>query len=785
MRTFAASLAWVILPLCAALAEEPEALPAKVRAVGIAGAGAVAQVGMFHPGGPLHDHAPFAAFTAPGRILHSERVLVASGSNYGAPLALADEAEGSVLSLDPDGPVLVVEEGFAAAGGQEGTADGRIQLYAAQSPAFINGIHTPGAVSAKHASTSNTLGISLNNAFGRVWLANAPHGSAGAGTLSIADPTGEPLANAFSPLVGGLFAGDVTNRPGQILPGSLDTGAIATALTGFSPDGSRRAIFAVLTADGAIAQAHTELGLDGLAPAGTVAPLDIPPSPDPKAAITRAGMIFNWVPDGILYVTEPSTNAIVAIRLTQDEAVFHRGEVSRFTAPGLDGPIDLAPVIPEVANREFASNTTLAGNADFYVANRGSGTIVRMRQDGKVVAVRRLALPDGTIVGANQLNGIAVSPDAQTIWLTLSGRVAGYPDAPGVLIEAPAFGPVHTAESDEHDALVANGATLFAHDFTPEEGLGPLFNATSCLECHHTPTPGGMGTDGLGIALRIGRLHGGLFDPLTDRGGPFAHLRSVAELGVGCALVPGPPAAANVISIRNAPPLYGVGLIDSIPDDAIRAGAAARPDLKGRVNAVIGPDGSERVGRFGWKAGTATLHQFVGEAFHNELGLTNPVHPDNPGFVNECVDQVAGPNDDGRIIRAVTAYLAELPPPAAAVAANADGAAIFEAVGCAGCHTPYLQGAGGHVPLYSDLLIHDMGAALADGVVQADAGSVDWRTTPLWGLGLRQRFLHDGRAHTIREAILAHGGNAADARAAFRELPEGDRAALLAFLAGL
>ena len=131
--------------------------------------------------------------------------------------------------------------------------------------------------------------------------------------------------------------------------------------------------------------------------------------------------------------------------------------------------------------------------------------------------MRRLVFPDGTAIGANQLNGIAVSPDAQTLWLTLSGAVPGYPDAPGVLIEAPAFGPVHTAEADEHERLVADGAGFFAHDFTPEEGLGPLFNATSCRECHQTPTVGGMGKDGLGIALRIGRLDGGRFDPLTDR----------------------------------------------------------------------------------------------------------------------------------------------------------------------------------------------------------------------------------------------------------------------------
>ena len=786
MKSFAASLICSILPLCAALAEEPPTLPARVKAVGITGAGAVAQVGLFHPGGPIHDDQTFAAFTNPGRVLDAKRVFVASGSNFGAPLALPDEAEGAVLSLDPDESVLVIPDGFAAAGGQASTADSRIQLYAAQSPAFVNGIHTPGATSAKHPSVSNTLGISLNNAFGRIWFANAPHGSGGIGTLSIDDPTGEPFAHAFSPLFGGLFAGNVTNRPEQIVPGSLSAGAVATALMGFSPDGSGRGVFAVLTADGAIGQAHAEAGLDGLAPAGTLAPLTIPASPDADAAITRAGMIFNWVPNRILYVAEPSTNAIVAVSLTQDDEVFRVSGIKRLTAPELETPIDLAPVVAEIANREFSSNTTLAGNSDFYVANRGNGTIVRMRQDGTVVEVRRVTLPDGTTIGANRLNGIAVSPDAQTIWLTVSGTVAGYPDAPGVLLEAPAFGPGHAALAIEPDALASMGAEIFAHSFTPTEGLGPLFNASSCLECHHTPTPGGMGKDGLGLASRVGRLEGDTFDELAGKGGPFARTHSVAEFGVACDLAPGPPPAANVISIRNAPSLYGAGLIDSIPDEIIRAGAASRPGLKGRVNVVKGPDGSERVGRFGWKAGTATLGQFVGQAFRNELGITNPVEPLDLVSSDSCGGKGTAMIDDGSMVRAVTAYLTALAPPTSVTAPHpGDGAELFEAAGCTGCHTPVLPGAAGSVPLYSDLLLHDMGASLADGVTDGSAEGVDWRTTPLWGLGKRPRFLHDGRATTIREAILAHGGDAAEARAAFHQLPEKDRADLLAFLSTL
>jgi len=784
-KVTAATLLCALLTTSTGLAGELRTLEATVKAVGLIGAGAVAQVGYFQPGGPLHENGTFAAYTAPGRVLHADRVLVASGSNFGAPVALPDHAEGSLLSLDPDGPMLAVPARFAEAGDQASTAGGRIQLYAAQSPPFLNRIHTPGATSAEEASVSNPLGISLNNAFGRVWIANAPFGADGIGTLSIDDPTGEPLANGFSPVFGGVYAGHATNQAEQTVPGSLDSGAVATALIGFSPDGSRRAVFAVLTADGALAQAHAEGGLDGLAPPGTVAPMAIAPVPDADAPVTRAGMIFNWVPDGILYMAEPSENAIVAVSLEEGDRAFRVANVARFSPPELAAPVDLAPAIGEVANREFASNTTLAGGVDFYVANRGNGTVVRMRQDGTVVAVRRIGLPDGTMVGANQLNGIAVSPDAGSLWLTLSGSIAGYPDAPGVLLEAPAFGadPVDTTGTDG-ERLVAEGEALFAHAFGVSEGLGPLFNATGCITCHKTPTAGGMGVDGLGLAMRVGRFEDGRFDPLVGKGGPVALARSVTELDVYCDLHAGPPPGANVVSLRNAPALYGVGLIDTIADETIRAGAAARPDLKGRVNLVEAADGSERVGRFGWKAGTASLADFVGRAFRNELGLTNPVEPLDLVSSLACGEAATLPEDDGGVIRAVAAYVASLPAPAGAPHAGA-GAGLFEATGCSGCHTPALAGESGAVPLFSDLLLHDMGGALADGVTEGDASGVDWRTTPLWGLGQRQRFLHDGRATTIAEAILAHGGDATAARTAFRDLPDADEAALLAFLSGL
>jgi CxxC motif-containing protein (DUF1111 family) len=325
------------------------------------------------------------------------------------------------------------------------------------------------------------------------------------------------------------------------------------------------------------------------------------------------------------------------------------------------------------------------------------------------------------------------------------------------------------------------GAAIFATPLTPDTGLGPLYNGTACIDCHASPAPGGMGKDGLSTVLRVGQLTDGGFDPLVGQGGPVARAHSVTELGASCDLMPGIPPEANVTSVRNAPSLFGDGLIDTIPDEAIVAGAVAREDgVQGRVNLVNG-----RVGRFGWKADTVTLQQFVADAFRNEHGVTNPGAPEDhlPALRNAagpCAGESSGLKDDGSRVSAVAAYVGSLPAPQPASVQPA-GEAVFEQIGCASCHTPSLSG----VPLYSDLLLHDMGRTLDDKVVQADARGQDWRTTPLWGLGSRQRFLHDGRARTIQAAITAHSGEADPAVTRFRALSPDDRQALLAFLSEL
>ena len=415
----------------------------RLVAVGIPGAAAIAPVGTFLAGGPIP--ASFAAYTQPGRVLDPKRILVASTSNFGEPLADPRQLPGSFLSIDPTGAaVLVIPPLFAAGGGQASTLGGFVQMYSAQNPAFLNSIHNPMAPTAAFTGVSNPLGLSINNAFGRLWPANAPYGLEGIGSSTILDPPGEPLKGAPNPtLIGGVYAGSLTNRVPQVISGGLNTGAVGTALLGRSPDGSGKAVFAVVTADGGIVQEQTLKGLDGLAPVGTVGPVlrnrggeddDLENHPQP-----RAGVLLNYSPSRILYVSEPFTNSIAAIGLSDDHVVFHIASVNRLHSEALNEPIDLAPVTMETSNTNWASNTTLDVQADFYVANRGDNTIVHMRQDGTLVAQRRVHMSGGRPMGALRLNGIAGSPDGTKIWITLSGPVPGIGGLKGAVLELPVF----------------------------------------------------------------------------------------------------------------------------------------------------------------------------------------------------------------------------------------------------------------------------------------------------------------------------------------------------------
>jgi hypothetical protein len=337
------------------------------------------------------------------------------------------------VAWECDSVKLDVPAKFAKSGDQASTLAGAVQMFSANSPHWLNSANNTGAITARYAGVSNPLGLSNNNAFGRIWPANAPFGETGIGSSSILDPTGQPLAVPPNNLIGGVYVGSLTNRnvvtapqQPQVIPGSLSTGAVGTALLGPSPDGTCKAVFAVVTADGAIVQEDTLKGLDGLAPAGTVGPL----LGHGESVEPRLGVLMNpytpTVGELQLFVSEPFKNTIAVVNLVSTgiapNQVFGLGSISRIGSPWLDFPVDIAPVQRDNDDPKWASNTTLDQGSDIYVANRGNNTIVRMHQDGGMVGARRV-----NIVGSwrdedgERLNGIATSSDRSTIYLTFTG----------------------------------------------------------------------------------------------------------------------------------------------------------------------------------------------------------------------------------------------------------------------------------------------------------------------------------------------------------------------------
>ncbi|HVZ71936.1 MAG TPA: di-heme oxidoredictase family protein [Polyangia bacterium] len=755
---------------------------ATVVARGIPGAGAVAQVGTFHPGSPIHDKPALAASTAPGTVLDGRRLLVASTSSFGEPLARPEEAPGAVLSLDVSQGVVDVPADFATAGGQAATPDGRVMIYTAQNAAFLNSVTSPTAVTAALPAASLPLGVSINRGFGRPWIANAPAGRDADGTITVEDPNGAPLAGAPSAIAGGVFAGDETNRDASTTKG-LDSGAVATALLTKSPDGSGKAVFLAAEGDGSVVQVHVLKGVDGLVPAGTFTPLPTlttaaAESTDPHSA-TRVGLAFNWVPARTVFVTDPLANRVLALDLSSDAVKFSSAAPRAITSRAFNVPVDLAPAVPEIANGNFASNTTLGGGSDLYVLNRGNNSIVRLSQAGRVLDVRRISVGDASARGF-RANGIAVSEDAQTIWVT-----ATLPNRGGVVLQMRAFGagfvtPGLVLEARAHGATdaVSTGGDVFSHEFGVFQGLGPLFNARGCGDCHASPTAGGMGLTAETQVTRVGRLTGSTFDPLTGHGGPIARTHSIRQFGFYCGLQTGVTPLANVTSVRSAMTLRGTALIDAVLDkDVLAVQAAQDVAVRGRPNTLA--DG--RLGRFGWKGQIATLVEFMGAAFRDEMGITNPLEPDD--LVRGCGSALLSPEVDAVPLQDVAAFMSTLDPPVpATTCTTSTGAAVFKATGCASCHTPSLPGPGRTVDLFSDLMLHDMGPGLDDKFQMGTAAGNEWRTMPLWRLSERGRFLHDGRATTIDAAVAAHGGQAASSAAGFAALDADSHQALLDFL---
>jgi CxxC motif-containing protein (DUF1111 family) len=343
-----------------------------------------------------------------------------------------------------------------------------------------------------------------------------------------------------------------------------------------------------------------------------------------------------------------------------------------------------------------------------------------------------------------------------------------------------------------------NGLNQFETVQTPASGLGPIFNQTSCANCHASPTPGGSGTT---LVTRFGASDGkGNFDPLTELGGSLLQSQAVDP-----AALEHIPAEANVIAQRQSMPLYGSGLIEAIPDQAIQALAQrTKPDgVAGRAAMVEDPvSGEMHVGRFGWKAQQATLLAFAAEAENDEMGITNQYFPDenapngNEQLVTQFNQATNEPNDvadstgktEAQHLADYLRYLAPPPLPHPTAEFQA-GLAVFNRLGCAECHVPALYTGSNsikaldHKPvaLWSDLLLHDMGD-LDDGIAQGAAQTNEMKTPPLWGLRWSAPYLHDGRAPTIADAITEHDGEGAASRDRFNKLSAAQQKQLIDFL---
>jgi len=331
------------------------------------------------------------------------------------------------------------------------------------------------------------------------------------------------------------------------------------------------------------------------------------------------------------------------------------------------------------------------------------------------------------------------------------------------------------------------GRELFDLSFHRSRGLGaPEMNANSCRACHQDPVLGGSGALELNVS-RFAHDNGGA--------GPYMDLPG----GQGLSKLRPPyvfgreeydETLADVFEQRQTPSLLGGGLIDTIPDAVITANEDPTDSDMDGIHGVarhLMINGVEEIGRFGWKAQVPHVVDFVRDAMGGELGITTPV--DGRGFAMAAdADTTPDPELTLAEVDDLAFFLTELGPPLRKNPTSPvvlQGEALFASTGCATCHVPELMGTGGPVPLYSNLLVHDVMDSSYRGMSEPGAGVGFFRTPPLWGIGETAPYMHDGRAETLLDAISAHHGEAQNVRDDFLALPGADRNALLAFLRDL
>jgi len=355
-------------------------------------------------------------------------------------------------------------------------------------------------------------------------------------------------------------------------------------------------------------------------------------------------------------------------------------------------------------------------------------------------------------------------------------------------------GPLPGLTAEER-AQFARGAKVFADSFGVAQGIGPLFNGFYCADCHTAPVNGGVGDD---VERHSTAFRNGVCDPLTAEGGFVIQNQVTPAITAlfGMTAVPLPPDRTGV-GLRTTPQTFGRGLLEAVPDAellAIARAELANPDNIAGTPSII----NGRVGRFGRKANSPTLTDFTAGAFLNEMGITSALKPHEYGYIGtfaipDSLMSHAVEIDQHDFDDAVAFMRYSAPPaPQAPTPESRAGAFVFAQAGCASCHVQTLYTGASPVAAlrnqpvnaFSDLLLHDMGSGLAD-ICLNGATPAQFRTEPLMGISERTQFLHDGRAKTIEQAILLHGGQGAIARDRFNRLSRAQRAAVLAYVGSL
>lgn len=370
-----------------------------------------------------------------------------------------------------------------------------------------------------------------------------------------------------------------------------------------------------------------------------------------------------------------------------------------------------------------------------------------------------------------------------------------------LVAEDPSDGPIAGLD-DDWMARFDAGDLAFEALLRESQGLGPAYIRASCASCHADDARGP------GVVVKMAVPD----DPEAEAALlPWGHTERPYVAGGATEPILAPDDEAVVLSTRAPPAVFGRGYLEAVSDETLRALAASQAEeglVSGRVSEVpcdvaanptsLFPDcapGETVVGRFGLKARIPTLDAFAADAYQGDMSITTELRPDeldNPDGLTD--DLKAGIDLDTETLNLTADYMRLLAIPDRDAL---DGADLFEEVGCASCHVPALptradwpvaQMAGLDAPVYTDLLLHDMGAEASDGLADHAALPSEWRTAPLIGVRFLRTFLHDGAALSVEEAILAHGNPGSEAEFSvdrFLTLTESERQALITYVESL